>query len=55
MDMKKVIIVHGWDGAPTDEWYPWLRKELEARESEVIAPQLPNPSEPRIGCGYPLC
>lgn len=46
--MKKVIIVHGWDGYPEEGWFPWLKKELKAREFEVYVPQLPEADEPRI-------
>jgi uncharacterized protein len=45
---KRVFIIHGWDGSPEEGWFPWLRKELEARGFEVFTPQLPNPEEPRI-------
>lgn len=45
---KKVIIVHGWDYHPEDGWYPWLKKELEARGFKVIVPRLPEPEAPRI-------
>ncbi len=46
--MKKVVIVHGWEGFPGDAWYPWLQKELEAKGFEVVVPQLPNPGSPRV-------
>lgn len=45
---KRVIIVHGWGGTPQENWFPWLRKELESKGFEVIAPQLPDPENPRI-------
>ncbi|HEV7449009.1 MAG TPA: alpha/beta fold hydrolase [Candidatus Paceibacterota bacterium] len=45
---KRVFIVHGWDGAPTDSWFPWLKQELEAKGFEVHVPQLPEPGSPRI-------
>ena len=45
---KRVIIVHGWDGYPEEGWFPWLKKELEAKGFEVIVPQLPDPETPRI-------
>lgn len=51
--MKKVVIVHGWDGSPEDSWYPWLKAELEKEGFEVIAPQLPNPGSPRINTWVP--
>ncbi len=47
--MKKVVIVHGWGGAPESEaWNPWLRKELEIKDFELIAPAMPNTDEPEI-------
>ena len=45
---KRVFIVHGWDGYPEEGWFPWLKKELEARDFEVFVPQLPDPETPRI-------
>lgn len=51
--MKRAILVHGWDGAPEHGWFPWLRKELEAKGFQVIAPQLPNPGSPRINAWVP--
>ena len=46
--MKRVYIVHGWDGYPEEGWFPWLKKELEARGFEVYVPQLPEADAPRI-------
>jgi uncharacterized protein len=45
--MKRVVLVHGWDAGPEEDWFPWLRGELESRGYTVIAPQLPKPEEPR--------
>lgn len=45
---KRVIIAHGWEGYPEEGWFPWLKKELEQRDFEVIIPQLPDPENPRI-------
>jgi predicted alpha/beta hydrolase family esterase len=45
---KRVFIVHGWDGYPEEGWFPWLKKELEAKGFEVHVPQMPEPSSPRI-------
>lgn len=44
--MKRVFIIHGWEGNPNNAWFPWLRKELETRGFEVQAPAMPNPDEP---------
>lgn len=46
--MKRVFIVHGWDGNPEEGCFPWLKKELEARGFEVAAPTMPKPLEPEI-------
>ena len=29
--VKRVFVVHGWDGHPAEGWFPWLKKELEKR------------------------
>jgi len=46
--MKRVFIVHGWDGYPEEGWFPWLKKELEAKGFEVHVPQMPDAAHPRI-------
>jgi predicted alpha/beta hydrolase family esterase len=46
--MKRVIMVHGWYGHPTDGWWPWLKAELEKLGFTVTAPQLPNEKSPQI-------
>lgn len=50
---KRVFIIHGWDGYPEEGWFPWLKKELEAKGFNVFVPQLPGPSEPRINNWLP--
>ncbi|MEK7184114.1 MAG: alpha/beta fold hydrolase [Patescibacteria group bacterium] len=46
--MKRVFIIHGWDGYPNEGWFPWLKKELEAKGFDVVVPQLPDTGRPRI-------
>lgn len=46
--MKRVFIIHGWDGYPEEGWFPWLRQKLEERGFEVHVPQLPDTENPRI-------
>jgi predicted alpha/beta hydrolase family esterase len=46
--MKKVIMVHGWDGNPKNSWFPWLRKKLEEKRFEVIIPAMPDSENPKI-------
>lgn len=45
---KRVFIIHGWSGQPDVGWLLWLRKELENRGFEVVAPQMPETDEPKI-------
>src|SRR5574341_1498881 len=46
--MKRAVIIHGWGGSPSANWIPWLKKELEARNIFVEAPQMPNTDNPTI-------
>jgi hypothetical protein len=46
--MKRVFIIHGWDGFPKEGWYPWLKKELESKDFVVQVPAMPNTNEPKI-------
>lgn len=50
---KRIFIIHGWDGYPEEGWFPWLKKELEARGFAVFIPQLPKSEEPRINNWVP--
>lgn len=46
--MKRVFIVHGWGGNPEEGWFPWLKKELEAKGFQIFVPQLPYAENPQI-------
>lgn len=49
MDKLRVVIVHGAYGSAEENWFPWLRKELEALGHEVIVPQFPTPEGQQVG------
>ncbi len=51
--MKRVIIVHGWDGYPEEGWFPWLKSSLQEKGFTVLVPQLPDPANPRITTWVP--
>ncbi len=51
--VKRVFVVHGWDGHPEEGWFPWLKQELEKRGFNVQVPQLPDPENPRIKSWVP--
>jgi len=42
--MKRVILIHGWQGQPGNHWKGWLRKKLEVQGIAVIEPNMPNNS-----------
>ncbi len=45
---RKVFIIHGYDATPNDNWFPWLKKELEAKGFQVQAPQMPDAANPTL-------
>ncbi len=44
--MKRAFLIHGWEGRPDGNWFPWLSLELKARGWEVNAPQMPSSKTP---------
>lgn len=46
--MKRVIIVHRWEGGSHDDWRPWLKSELEKLGYEVLVPDMPDTNVPVI-------
>ncbi len=38
-----IVIIHGAYGSPKENWFPWLRAELEGRGFKVMAPKFPTP------------
>lgn len=46
--MKNALILHGTDGSPTENWFEWLRQELQKLEIETVVPQLPRADRPNI-------
>ena len=41
--MEHAFIFHGTLGHPGENWFPWLKAELEKRGCETIVPQFPTP------------
>ena len=37
------FIIHGVYANPEANWFPWLKKELESRNYEVVIPKFPTP------------
>lgn len=46
--MKKIYIIHRWDGTPDSDWYSWLNQELDTWKIEVGILKMPNTDTPII-------
>lgn len=46
--MKRAILIHGWEGTPNNEWFPWVKRVLEQQGWHVEVPAMPNTKEPKL-------
>ncbi|TSC75176.1 MAG: hypothetical protein G01um101444_22 [Parcubacteria group bacterium Gr01-1014_44] len=46
--MKKIYIIHGWDGSPDEPMLQWLKVNLEKAGCQVTVPAMPEPDVPKI-------
>lgn len=51
--MKRVIIIHCWNGYPEYCWYPQTRKELESKDFDVEVPSMPDTDRPKLSLWLP--
>lgn len=43
------VLVHGWEGGPDKDWFPWLNKKLIKEGFDVINMSMPNSMSPKNG------
>jgi len=41
--MKNAFIIHGTEGYPEENWFPWIKKQLEEHGYKITIPQFPTP------------
>ena len=51
--LDRAIIIHCWDGTPNYCWYPWVKRELEARGFKVSVPAMPETGAPKLALWLP--
>lgn len=55
MQPIRIILIHGNGGSkPTDNWFPYIKLELEKTGVEVIAPQFPDADLARASYWIPF-
>lgn len=46
--MKRVFLIHGWEGTPEKDWFSWIKKELQQKGFAVTAPTMPDSMNPKM-------
>ena len=46
--MPNALILHGTSGSPQENWFQWLKQQLENRGWTVWIPELPNSEAPNM-------
>jgi len=46
--MVTVFIIHGTEGSPEGNWFPWLKIELEKLGCRVFVPRFPTPENQNL-------
>ena len=44
--LPKAILIHGWDGGPEKNWFPWFAQQLAEIDYFVINMSMPNSHSP---------
>lgn len=52
--MKRVFVIHGWEGYPEGGWRPWLKNKLEEKGFDVTVPAMPDTANPTFNKWIPF-
>lgn len=44
----KALILHGWWGDGNENWFPYLKNQLQKKNIDFSAPKLPNSNTPKL-------
>jgi predicted alpha/beta hydrolase family esterase len=50
--MKNAFIIHGSYGHPKENWFPWLKNELEKLNYKVFVPAFPTPQNQSLASWF---
>lgn len=48
MNVRNAVILHGTQGSPDGNWFPWLDDQMQAKGFTVWRPQLPHAEQPSL-------
>jgi predicted alpha/beta hydrolase family esterase len=48
MSKEKVIIIHGTEGNPQENWFPWLADQVRLLGHRAIVPSFPTPENQNV-------
>lgn len=48
MKVPKVYIIHGYTASSRDNWFPWLKNQLESEGIETYIPDMPFSDNPQL-------
>ena len=54
LNMPNVFLFHGTGGHSAENWFPWMKTELEAKGYTTVIPNFPDAEKPHPSKWYPV-